>query len=120
MTEYMVLLHRSEVRAAALSHAEFAEARAAHEAFQALCADNDWPVSSSAPLGPAARARSLRPDGRGGLAVTDGPYSETAEQVGGYYLVSASSLDALTAAAGRLVLNGEHVEIRPTDRETYQ
>ena len=49
-----------------------------------------------------------------------GPYSETAEQVGGYYMVSAPSLDALTAATGPLVLNGEHVEIRPTDRETYQ
>ena len=120
MTEYMVILHRSEDRAATLSPAEFTAARAAHDAFQQHCSDNDWPISSGAPLAPAVRARSLRPDGRGGLAVTDGPYSETAEQVGGYYMVSAPSLDALTAAVGPLVLNGEHVEIRPTDRESFQ
>ena len=120
MTEYMVILHRSEERAASLSLAEFAEARTVHDAFQKHCADNDWPISSGAPLASAARARSLRPDGRGGLAVTDGPYSETAEQVGGYYMVTAPSLDALTDAVGPLVLNGEHVEIRATDRETYQ
>ncbi|WP_051274585.1 YciI family protein [Cellulomonas sp. URHD0024] len=120
MTEYMVLLHRSEARDATLSAAEFAQARAAHDAFQTFCAANGWPISSSAPLASAARARSLRPDGRGGLAVTDGPYSEIAEQVGGYYMVTAPSLDALTEAVGRLVLNGEHVEIRASDRESFQ
>jgi len=120
MTEYMVILHRSEERAAALSPAEFTAARAAHDAFQQHCADNGWPITSSAPLVQAARARVLRPDGRGGLAVTDGPYSETAEQVGGYYMVTAPSLDALTAVVGPLVLNGENVEIRATDRESFQ
>ena len=35
-------------------------------------------------------------------------------------MVTAPSLDALTAAVGPLVLNGEHVEIRPTDRESFQ
>ena len=120
MTEYMVLLHRSEERDAALTPEEFARARVAHDTFQRQCADSGWPISSSAPLVSAARARVLRPDGRGGLAVTDGPYSETAEQVGGYYMVDAPSLDALSDVAGGLVLNGEHVEIRATDRESFQ
>lgn len=120
MTEYMVLLHRSEERDATLTAAELAEARAAHTAFQQFCADHGWLISSTAPLTSAVRARSLRPDGRGGLAVTDGPYSETAEQVGGYYLLTAPSLDALTDAVRGLVLNGEHVELRASDRESFR
>jgi hypothetical protein len=120
MTEYMVLLHRSEVRDASLTAAEFAEARAAHTTFQTFCADHGWPITSTAPLASAVRARSLRPNGRGGLSVTDGPYSEIAEQVGGFYLVDAPSLDALTDAVRGLVVNGEHVELRATDRESFQ
>ncbi|WP_426593533.1 YciI family protein [Cellulomonas sp. McL0617] len=118
MTEYMVLLHRAEDRAFTTAELEVQEA--AHTAFQALCRDRGWPIHSTAPLAPAGRARSLRPDGRGGLAVTDGPYSETVEQVGGFYLVSGPSLDELTAAVGPLVVNAETVEIRPTDREWFE
>src|SRR4051812_29769597 len=88
MTEYMVLLHRAEDRT--FTADEVAGAQAAHATFQQLCRDLGWPIHSTAPLAPAARARSLRPDGRGGLAVTDGPYSETVEQVGGFYLVTPS------------------------------
>ena len=114
LTEYLVLLHRSETRAAALTPDELARGRTAHAAFQQLCADEGWPISSTAPLADAARARVLRPDGRGGLSITDGPYSEAVEQVGGYYRLTAPSLDELTAAVSELVLNGENVEIRPT------
>ena len=118
MTEYMVLLHRSEEPV--VHTAEFAAARTRTTRSSSTAPTTTGRSAAAHRSRPAVRARSLRPDGRGGLAVTDGPYSETAEQVGGYYLVSAPSLDALTAAVGPLVLNGEHVEIRPTDRESYQ
>ena len=117
MTEYMVLLHRAEGRSSTTD--EQGAAAAAHTAFQQLCRDRGWPIHSTAPLAPGVRARSLRPDGRGGLAVTDGPYSETTEQVGGFYLVSAPSLDELTTAVRPLVVNAENVEIRPTDRGRF-
>ena len=116
MTEYMVMLHRSDDRDAALHPAEFERARAAHDAFQQHCADNGWPIISDARRSarPPARA-SLRPDGRGGLAVTDGPYSETAEQVGGFYLVAAH-LARRPDRGGRprSCSTASHVEIRPT------
>ena len=118
MTEYMVLLHRAEDRS--FTTDELSAAEAAHAAFQQLCRDRGWPIHSTAPLASSSRARSVRPDGRGGLVVSEGPYSETTEQVGGYYLLSVPSLDELTSAVRPLVVNAENVEIRPTDRERFR
>jgi len=46
-------------------------------------------------------------------AVTDGPFAETKEQLGGYFLVEASSLDEAIAIAARIpsARNGS-VEVR--------
>jgi hypothetical protein len=51
-------------------------------------------------------------DGR--RIVTDGPFAETKEQLGGYYLIEARDLDAAIEAAGRIpgARTGK-VEIRP-------
>jgi hypothetical protein len=64
------------------------------------------------PLEPSARATSMRPDGAGGALVTDGPFSETAEQVVGFYLVDSEDGDALRAACERFASRGEHIELR--------
>ncbi|WP_456825651.1 YciI family protein [Cellulomonas sp. P5_E12] len=114
MAEFTVVLYRDDARDAALTHEERERAWAAHSGFQQLCADRGWEIVSTRALGAAARARSLRSDGRAGVVVTDGPYAETAEQLGGFYLVARTSLEALTEAVSALVLNGESVEIRPT------
>jgi hypothetical protein len=59
----------------------------------------------------AATTVSVR-DGR--RIVTDGPFAETKEHLGGYYLIAAADLDAAIAAAARIpgVHTGK-VEIRP-------
>jgi hypothetical protein len=64
------------------------------------------------PLEPSAQATSMRPDGAGGALVTDGPFSETAEQVVGFYLVEAEDGAALRAACERFAARGEHIELR--------
>ena len=46
------------------------------------------------------------------MTVTDGPYAETAEQLGGFYTVDTDDLDDLTKVVG-LISFGEPVEIRP-------
>jgi hypothetical protein len=56
-------------------------------------------------------ATTLRRSG-GGLAVTDGPFAETAEQLSGLYLVDLPDLDA-AIAVGRLLPAAYTVEIRP-------
>ena len=50
----------------------------------------------------------------GKRTVHDGPFAETKEQLGGYYLVDVADLDAAIAIAKRLPLSpGGAVEIRP-------
>ena len=51
-------------------------------------------------------------DGR--RVVTDGPFAETKEHLGGYYLIEAPDLDAAIEAAGRLpAAKRGKVEVRP-------
>jgi hypothetical protein len=47
--------------------------------------------------------------------VTDGPFAETKEHLGGYYLVEAESLDDATALAARIpsARLGGKIEVRP-------
>jgi hypothetical protein len=67
----------------------------------------------ASPLYPTATATSVRVrDGR--RHVTDGPFAETHEQLGGYYLVDASDLDAAIDIAGRIPgARYGTVEVRP-------
>jgi hypothetical protein len=66
-----------------------------------------------APLHPVSTATSLRiRDGK--RLVTDGPFAETREHLGGYFLVEAANLDEALAIAGRLPgAKKGTVEIRP-------
>ena len=56
---------------------------------------------ATAPLHPTATATSVRVrDGK--RLVTDGPFAETREQLGGYFLIEAKDLDEATDIAGRI------------------
>ena len=65
------------------------------------------------PLQPVATATSVRVrDGK--RLVTDGPYAETREQLGGYFLVEAKDLNEAIAIAGRIpAARWGTVEVRP-------
>ena len=69
-------------------------------------------------LGPDADTRCLRP-GRGGPIVTDGPYTETKEQVGGLFVIEARDIDEAVAIASKHPAAqvgaevGMGVEVRP-------
>ena len=54
----------------------------------------------------------MRPDGNGGALVTDGPFTESAEQIVGFYLVESDDEAALRAACERFASRGELIEIR--------
>jgi hypothetical protein len=61
-------------------------------------------------------ATGLRTDPAGRLTTTDGPFLETKEALGGYYVHEASDLDEAIALASRLPeVSGGHsgVEVRP-------
>ncbi|HJX15535.1 MAG TPA: YciI family protein [Candidatus Deferrimicrobiaceae bacterium] len=65
------------------------------------------------PLQPVATATSVRVR-NGKRMVTDGPFAETREQLGGYFLIDAIDLDEAIAVAGRIPgARKGTVEIRP-------
>jgi len=67
----------------------------------------------ASPLHPIATATSVRVRS-GKPLVTDGPFAETREQLGGYYLINARDLDEAIAIAGRIpAATVGTVEIRP-------
>ena len=67
----------------------------------------------ASPLHPIATATSVRVRG-GKPLVTDGPFAETREQLGGYYLIDARDLDEAIAIAGRIpAATVGTVEVRP-------
>lgn len=67
----------------------------------------------ASPLHPVATATSVRiRDGK--RLVTDGPFAETREQLGGYYLVDAKNLDEAIDIASRIPgARKGTVEVRP-------
>jgi hypothetical protein len=68
---------------------------------------------ATAPLQPVSTATSVRVR-NGRRLVTDGPFAETREQLGGYYLLEANNLDEVIEIAGRIPgARKGTVEIRP-------
>jgi hypothetical protein len=67
----------------------------------------------AAPLHPVAAATSVRVrDGR--RLVTDGPFAETHEQLGGFFMIEAADLDEAIAVAARIPgARKGTVEVRP-------
>jgi len=68
---------------------------------------------SAGPLHPVATATSVRVR-NGKRLVTDGPFAETREQLGGFYLIDAKDLDEAMSVAERVpVSKVGTIEIRP-------
>lgn len=68
---------------------------------------------AAAPLHPTTTATSVRVR-EGKRLVTDGPFAETREQLGGYFLINAGDIDEAIAIAARLPMaRWGTVEVRP-------
>ncbi len=67
-----------------------------------------------AKLQPTSMATTVR-QRNGKLVITDGPFAETKEQLGGYHLVECQDLDEALAIAGRIptLPVGGVIEVRP-------
>jgi hypothetical protein len=105
--QYLLLIYEDEKRfAKGFSESEFAE----YGAFGKKYAGN---IKSGQPLQPTGTAKTVRVrDGQ--TLTTDGPFAETKEQLGGYYLIEADSVEKATAmAAGIPAARYGSVEVRP-------
>jgi hypothetical protein len=71
-------------------------------------------VTGGAQLQPPGTATTVRVE-NGGTLTTDGPFPETKEALGGYYLLEADDLDAAIEIAARIpaARMGGAIEVRP-------
>jgi hypothetical protein len=112
MSRYLVLLPAPEAEWAELPESEHELGMASHRQFHEDLAAGGHSIVAAGPLEPSAQASSMRPDGAGGTLVTDGPFTETAEQIVGFYLVESDEEDGLRAACERFSARGELIEFR--------
>ena len=64
-------------------------------------------------LQPSSTATTVAIPESGDPIVSDGPFADTKEQLGGYYLLDCSDLDDALAWAKRVPMPGGTVEVRP-------
>jgi hypothetical protein len=110
--QYMLLLHVDETDFARLSREDQSARIAAYEAFTAdLVASGRF--RGAGRLRPRSEARTVRIT-NGKPLVTDGPFAETKELIGGYFLVEAETMDEALDIAARCPAAGHGVvEVRP-------
>jgi hypothetical protein len=108
--KYMLLVYLDEVHAIDDAQREHCYVESAQLA-QDL--DSQGQYLAANPLHPTSTATSVRVrDGK--PLVTDGPFAETREQLGGYFLIDAKDLDAAIGIAARIPgARFGTVEIRP-------
>jgi hypothetical protein len=107
--EYALLIYGDEKVWASRTEAESQEVLERHMRFSAMLAERGA-IRGANELALASTATTLRHDGDD-VSVTDGPFAETTEVLGGYYLIEAADLDEAIALAKELPEGV--VEIRP-------
>ena len=112
MSRYLVLLPAPEEEWARLPESEHEKGMRSHGQFHKDLAEGGHRMVVGSPLEPSAQATSMRPDGNGAALVTDGPFTESAEQIVGFYLVESDDEADLRAACERFAARGELIEFR--------
>jgi hypothetical protein len=113
MPQYLFLLYDDESRWAAPSEEEMAAEMGKHRVFSETVAGTEGAqILGGAALQSTLTATTLRP-GEGGPVLSDGPFAETKEALGGYYLVEARDLDQALELARTCPMGLGAVEVRP-------
>ena len=108
MSEYLILIYGDEQAYAATDDAFNLQLMEAHNRFSEQIAEQGGKMVGGNALMPTGTATSVRGD-----VVTDGPFVETKEALGGYYLIDANDLDHALAIAKLCPAPFGGVEVRP-------
>ena len=114
MTEYVVMFPAdSEDRWAAGTQADRQATFDTDFEFGRLLEARGGAVTGGAGLTPSNQARTITRGPTSDVLVTDGPYTESVEQLSGFFLVTCDDYDTLVEAAQVLTRAHPVVEIRP-------
>lgn len=108
--KYALLIYGDEAKGAQMTEAE---QTAEMEAYNAFGREAHAALAGGEALMPINTATTVRVR-EGETMITDGPFAETKEQLGGFYVVDCANLDEALAWAAKIpgALNGS-IEVRP-------
>ena len=110
MAQYVVLIYEDEQGWISGDPATIEQGVKEHTAFGQNAAQH---LRGGQALQPTSTATTIRKDASGGFAVTDGPFVETKEVLGGFYVIEADDLDAAIELAKQVPAPFGGVELRP-------
>ncbi|HWB37319.1 MAG TPA: YciI family protein [Rugosimonospora sp.] len=108
MAQYLILIYESEASYAAATPQEWQAVSDAHTRFAEQVGGLGGKILGGNALQPTTTATSIRDD-----VVSDGPFVETKEALGGYYLIEAPDLDTALAVGKACPAIYGGVEVRP-------
>ena len=110
MAQYVVLIYEDEQGWISGDSAVIEQGMKDHNQFAQGAGEK---LRGGQALQPTATDTTIRKDGSGGFAVTDGPFVETKEALGGFYVIEAADLDEAIALAKKVPAPFGGVEVRP-------
>ncbi len=108
MAEYMILIFEDENGYRTASPDVLQQVMEAHGRFAQQVEEKEGKILTGRALQPTSTATTIRDD-----VVTDGPFIETKEAVGGFYLIEARDLDHALDIAKLCPARFGGVEVRP-------
>ena len=109
MSQYLILIYEDEAGYETATPEVMNEVMQAHNDFAAQVEQHGAKLLGGEALQPTGTATSVR----GGSDVTDGPFAETKEALGGFYLIEAPDLDTALAIGKLCPARFGGVEVRP-------
>ncbi|UQX88384.1 YciI family protein [Jatrophihabitans telluris] len=108
MAQYLILIYEDEAGYANGGEQVFGEVMEAHNRFPGQVESLGGKLLGGNALQPNSTATTIRGD-----VVTDGPFVESKEALGGYYLIEADDLDQALAISKLCPARFGGVEVRP-------
>ena len=108
MAKYLMLIYKTEESYANASEADFNRVMELHNAYPEQVKKLGGEILGGEALQPTSTATTIRGD-----VVTDGPFAETKEVLGGYYLIEAEDLDQALAIGKVTPAPYGCIEVRP-------
>ena len=110
--KYLCLIYNTEKNLAAYSKEQWASLKEEYFAYGGSIKESGHYLGGNS-LQPTGTAKTVRVRG-GKVSATDGPFAETNEQLGGYYLIEARDLnDAIQVASRIPSARMGSIEVRP-------
>lgn len=110
MAQYLALIYGNEKESEAAGQGLWDEVMKGHNDFGAT---HGAKLAGGNALQGVDTATTIRKESSGSFTVTDGPFAESKEVLGGYYLIEAADLDEAIATAKDIPMPFGGVEVRP-------